>query len=239
MNLVPSLRRRGLSAFTLVEMLTVVGIITLLIVLATPTLVDVLKATRMTSAGDNLINRLSLAQQEAISRNNEVEMRFYIWADPSSEQPSLEICYAYQLVAAPVNGGDPQAISDPFYLDSGIVLAPEPALSPLLQQPMPQPPLVRQSGQYLFSPRGGQPPASVKYKSLRFYQDGSCRLLTQSTGTNTDATTTATAYTIPQLASSFLTITYASNVNTGVMPPRNYFCIQIDAYTGKARVYRP
>lgn len=231
-------RCRKKAGFTLVEMLTVVGIITLLIVLATPTLVDVLKATRMTSAGDSLINRLSLAQQEAVTRNREVELRFYRWADPSSDQPNQQLYYAYQLVAAPTNGRDAEAISTPFYLESGIVLSPEKDFSPMLSEPATQAPLTVPAGKYLFTPRGEVPASSVSYKALRFYQDGSCRLRTQSSGTDATATAAASAFIIPALQNSFMTLVQTSDVATGAAP-RNYYCIQVDAYTGKARSYRP
>jgi len=48
----PSARSFG---FTMVEMLTVVGIIALLVALVTPALVDVIRSTRLSSAGDSLV----------------------------------------------------------------------------------------------------------------------------------------------------------------------------------------
>lgn len=224
------------SAFTLVELLTVVGIIALLIALATPTLVDVIRSTRLSSAGDSLLNRLSLAQQEAIARSKEVEVRFYRYADPSSDRPSTELFYAYQVVETP-SGQDPRAISEPYYLDSGIVLAPDPQLSPLLESTA-----VQQIGQltkqFVFVPGSGGSGDSVSYSALRYYPDGSCRLLTSSTP-GTTATATALAFTVPPLADSFLTLVENQYVESQTIPPPNYYCIQVDAYTGKARIYRP
>lgn len=127
-----SFRSASTRAFTLVEMLTVVGIIALLVALATPTLMDVIRSTRLSAAGDSLLNRLSLAQQEAIARSKEVEMRFYQYVNPDSDHPSTPLFYAYQVVEAP-SGSDAVAISEAFYLDSGVVLAPQQQLSPLLK----------------------------------------------------------------------------------------------------------
>lgn len=223
------------SGFTLVEMLTVVGIIALLIALATPTLVDVIRSTRLSSAGDSLLNRLSLAQQEAIARSKEVEMRFYKYVNTSSDRPTESLFYAYQVVETP-SGGSAQAISEPYYFESGIVMAPEQQLSPVLQTTAAQQP--NAAGDFVFVPGSGGDGADVEYAALRYYPDGSCRLLNSSTP-GTTAQATALAYTVPPLATSFFTLVETQNVNSGVIPPPNYYCIQIDAYTGKARIYRP
>lgn len=78
----------------------------------------------------------------------------------------------------------------------------------------------------------------MKYAALRFYPDGSCRLLSKDDPGATVASQVV-AYTIPPLANSFLTLVETQVVDVPTMPPRNYYCIQIDAYTGKARIYRP
>lgn len=232
------LRRQKRYAFTLVELLTVVGIIALLIALATPTLVDVIRSTRLSSAGDSLLNRLALAQQEAVARSKEVEVRFYKYVNSNSDRPSEPLFYAYQVVETP-SGKDPVAISEPYYFDSGIVFDPDQQMSPLLQTVAAQQEIgTGGSGQYVFVPGSGEKGGDVEYAALRYYPDGGCRILNSSTPADT-AAATALAYTIPPLSQSYFTLVESQYINTGTVPPPNYYCIQVDAYTGKARIYRP
>ncbi len=227
-------RRVRVSAFTLVEMITVVGIIALLVALVTPTLVDVIRSTRLSSSGDSLQNRLSLAQQNAVSKSTETEMRFYKYTDPDSDKPSTDLFYAYQVVETP-NGGNPRPASEVYYLDSGIVLSADSNLSPLLQTAAAQQEDSNQN--YLFVPPTGVGGSAVSYAALRFYPDGSCRLLNDDTPGET-ATAAALAFTVPPLATSFMTLVESRTLDSPTTPS-NFYCMQIDSYTGKVRVYRP
>ncbi len=233
-----TLEKRKQEGFTLVEMLTVVGIIALLIALATPALVDVIRSTRLSSAGDSLLNRMTLAQQEAIARSREVEMRFYKFPNADTDRPTQPFFYAYQVVETP-SGADALAISEPYYIESGIVLADKQEVSPLLQTTMPQQKQQR-SGSFVFSPGNGISPDSVQYAAMRFYPDGSCRMLNQDdpSAVSTESQA-ARAYITPTLDQSFFTLVEWQDAMLPTIPPKNFYCIQIDAYTGKARVYRP
>ncbi len=220
--------------FTLIEMLTVVGIITLLVALVTPTLVDVIRSTRLNSAGDALVGRLSLAQQSAVSLNTEVELRFYQYLDGSSDQPNQKAYYAYQVVQTNSNGVD-KLISDNYYLESGITLSKQPALSPLLETSAVQAPTA--DGRFMFNPTiSGVKPEDVEYAAFRFYPDGSLRVLS-STAAAVGEEAQAMAYTIPEYNESFITLIETRDADN--VQPVNFYCIQIDSYTGKTRVYRP
>lgn len=224
-------------AFTLIEMLTVIGIIALLVALVTPALIDVIRSTRLNSAGDGLVNRISLAQQSAISQGTEVELRFYRYMDDENERASEELFYAYQVVQVPIVDGRvrPKALSDVYYIESGIILSSQAELSPLLQTTTEQTPV--RDDLFIFTPTANNvDPRSVNYAALRFYSDGSCKML-DANDPGVDAEEAAFAYTIPPLIGSFLTMVEARDADA--TQPVNFYCVQIDPYTGKTRVYRP
>ncbi len=70
-----SLRMLRHQAFTLVEMMTVVGILVLIVALATPPMIHMMEATRLTNAGDLVQGTLSEARGLAITFAADVEVR--------------------------------------------------------------------------------------------------------------------------------------------------------------------
>lgn len=223
------------SAFTLVEMLTVVGIISLLVAIMAPALVDVVRSTRLNSSGDALINRISLAQQSAVSLSSEVEIRFYRYVDTTSDRPQDNSFYAYQVVQSLPNGTE-RALSDPYFLESGIIITAQERLSPLMKTTVQQ--VVSTNNKFLFTPPGSSSGDDVTYASLRFYPDGGMRVLNSSATAADGAEVVAQAYTIPDFDGSFLIITESKDSQNSEVG-KNYYCIQIDSYTGRTRVYRP
>ena len=75
-----SATHRRNSAFSLVELLVVVGLIALLTALAVPAISSVSGGSAVTRAGQLVADQFSLARQEATGKNREVQVRF-VWKD--------------------------------------------------------------------------------------------------------------------------------------------------------------
>ena len=75
---------RHLSAFSLIELLIVIAIITVMASLMGPTLNSALRGTALTQATDKVIGVLSFAHQTALTKAQTVEVRFYSYVDPET-----------------------------------------------------------------------------------------------------------------------------------------------------------
>ncbi len=69
--------REGEGAFTLVELLVVVAILCVLMALSLPALNSALAGSNLTRGSQFMEDAFLLARQEAVSKNREVEVRFY------------------------------------------------------------------------------------------------------------------------------------------------------------------
>lgn len=212
-----SCKHRRTRAFSLVEMLAVIGVIGLIAATTTPMLFSTMKANRITASGEEVVNRISLAQQMAVSRNHEIELRFYHYEDPE-DGASLDH-YRATLIVQPAP--DPDApgsvdnivLSDLSMLKGGIVVANSESLSPV----------------FFESGRSDSPDSEkritngkrVGFKAIRFFPDGSCDL--------TKITNEA-----------YLTVVEErdlASASGGI--PKNFFAIQVDPYTSRSTTYRP
>ncbi len=234
-------RRRCHLAFTLVEMIVVIGIIAIMVAAIAPGLTDVIRAARLTSAGDQIIGRIALAQQQALSLNSPVEVRFYSYEDlrDGSGRDKIRALQLVELlndaaVTSLVGGGEDLAadltqrvLNEPTYLESGLEIASDPLLSPLLQD------LVEDTSD-TFSV------SCARYAALVFYPDGSFKRR-GSSGALAGSAAELNVVT-PLLAESYFTIGESREFDAGGTAgeaPANYYCIQLDSYTSKARTYRP
>lgn len=87
-----------LKAFSLIELLVVVGIIAFLIVMAAPTMTSAFKGSKLTQGAEAVRNFLALAQQTAIKDNVSMEVRFYTYDDPDTPE-STEHYLGYRMYA--------------------------------------------------------------------------------------------------------------------------------------------
>ena len=202
-------------AFTLIELLAVIAVIGLITATTVPMLFSTMKANRLSAAGEELVNRISLAQQMAVSRNHEIELRFYHYPDP--EDPASKDHYRATLIAQPAP--DPDApgsvetivLSDMSYLRNGIVIANDETLSPILKE----------------ATRNDYPDAdnrirggTAHYKTIRFFPDGSCDVILVTN-------------------QAYLTVVEERDFAAAGGIPKNFFAVQVDHYTSRAITYRP
>ena len=87
--------RRIVFAFTLVELLVVIGIISLLMVLVVPSLNGISHGSSMGTAGNTMVSQILLAQQLAIGKRRPTEIRFY--QIPSKSSSGYSAMQIYQI----------------------------------------------------------------------------------------------------------------------------------------------
>ncbi|HSI63777.1 MAG TPA: Verru_Chthon cassette protein D [Candidatus Saccharimonadia bacterium] len=199
-------------AFTLVEMVAVIAVIATLMVISTPHLIGTIQANRLTSAGEGLTYRLARIQQIVATTGHPAEIRFYRF-----EQEGVTAYHAYQLFAHDEGASELKALENPVYLKGDNLTLVEGALSPLLEPSAHG----TTSGAW---PRAAEhepfKSMNAQYLRIAFYPDGTTSLHTT-------------------LRNSYLTIAEEEANQAGAPPPPNYYTLQIDPVTGRAKSYRP
>ncbi len=120
--------RRG---FTLVEMLVVVAIVSLLAAMTIPAVNTVLNGTNINRAGELVGDQIRIARQEAVTKNREVDVRFYHLVNGSTTGwTGLQVWRVEQTAT----GASYVAVGKVITLPAGIIIS-DPdstSLSPLL-----------------------------------------------------------------------------------------------------------
>lgn len=238
----PYFERQARRAFSLIEMLVVIAIIAMIMASATPALMRTMQATRLATTGDSIMGAIAEAKQLAYAQNVPVELRFFKHPDQDFSGSTVQLFRSFQMfkiVTLSQGVGAGAQLSESvvpvgtlYKLSDGIIIAAGLDLSPLLNGA---------GGASLDDVKpnagGGGPGYSgvpnAKYNAIRFMPDGSCRKVNAQLGgfSQLDYGT---------LPLSFFTITYNSGADvTAGNLPKNFYTIQIDPYTGKARNYRP
>lgn len=204
-------------AFSLIEMLIVVSVVGILLAFAAPQLFSLIQSTSLTSEGTALRNRLSQAQQIALSQNTDVEVRFFSMKDAGNAE--LDNAYRGFQFYRYNEYGQLLPVSQFFRIRPPIVIN-EP-LSTLVQG--------NSGGGNFLSPSKGTAPIPVvsdlqtfDYVSFRFKPDGS----TDLPGRSKDGNDTW-----------YFTLT--KGLPTDAAVPDNYFTVQLDPFNGRVTSYRP
>lgn len=203
-------------AFTLIELLTVVAIISLLLALAIPIVTNKPTAARITGDADTLVSQLNHARTLAIADGQATEMRFYLTALPGL--PGREKQFrSYQLLSYHPERKIflPEGRMEDFQGDNMIVN--NPIYSSLT------------SSSKIKSPDPNADAAgNTKAKDLSFF----------SVHFNPDGSTT-----LPKGGDTwFLSIVdFHENQNAAAseQPAANFVTLQIDPYNGSIRRYEP
>ena len=214
------------AAFSLIELMVVLGIVGLLLAFAAPNLFSLITANTLTGEGTVLRNQLTLAQQLAVSRSADVEVRFFKMLNPDAAQTE-ENFRAFQLFQYNPRG-ELAPISQYFRVRAPVAV--HEGLSTLL--------ITRSGGatqddkRYGFdSPRTGRADApagpggaliSTEYVAFRFRPDGSTDLPHRTGSSDT----------------WYITMVQGEGALQS-NDPDNYVCLQVNPYNGQVSEFRP
>lgn len=222
-------------AFTLIETLVVVSIIVLILALTGPSLLGTMQASRLTSAGDTVLGAFSEAQQMAMSLNLPIELRFFKY--PTAMQQAAFYHSYIMLKVTTSSSGAAGALSESLEAIGSATRLPENvviltgALSPLLES---NPVNLPDAGGRGYSTYSGV--SGAVYNAVRFLPDGTVRVV------GATASGLAALNFPGQIQNCYVTIVSDAGLPAVVdnkTLPKNFYCIQLDPYTGKLRNYRP
>ncbi|WP_395744369.1 Verru_Chthon cassette protein D [Prosthecobacter sp.] len=235
----PTVCRRG---FSLIEMLVVVSIVVMLLALATPALTRTLQASRLAAAGEAMLGSIAEAQQTAFATNTPVDMRFFSFMEDVDQAPMYHSYQLFKITQSTQGSGGSATVKEAVVPVGNLIRLPEGVIIPTDNQ---------LTG--IFSTSGGSGGGSTglpdtkensqvgyagvtgaTYNAIRFLPDGTCRTV----GATVNGLATVSFQ--PSLQQNFFTMTFGSGpAVTLATLPKNFFTIQIDPYTGKARSYKP
>jgi len=197
--------------FTLLELLAVIAIIAIITVAVVPAVTGPLRSSNLTNGSLALMDTLNLARQTALTNNSPVEVRIYKTGGATS--PTDLQYRAYRLFSVDANNNK-QALGTLKHLTEPVIISSGTTLSSLM---------AGRSGNSV-QPEDYPVPDNTAYIWFRFRPNGGTDLTpVEGTGSNW-----------------FLTLLLENAPTTGTAGlPANYFTIQIDPVTGRARSFRP
>ncbi|HRQ87560.1 MAG TPA: Verru_Chthon cassette protein D [Bacteroidia bacterium] len=212
--------------FSLIELLIVLGVVGLLLAFAAPNLFSLVSSNTLTGEGGVLRNQFTYAQQIAVSKSADVEVRFYKIDDPDAAMTDKAF-RAYQLYQYN-DSGEMVPVSSLFRLKPPVAV--NLGLSTLLNANSGG--ATKEDKKYGFdSPRTGVEDAPVgsggtmqqaEYVAFRFRPDGSTDL-PHRTGNND---------------TWYITLVQGEGAVSN-SDPDNYLCLQVNPYNGQVSEFRP
>ncbi|MGY8641662.1 MAG: Verru_Chthon cassette protein D [Verrucomicrobiales bacterium] len=218
MNIV---KRKIAAAFSLIEMMIVLTVVGILLAFAAPDLFSLMQSSSLTSEGSHLRNQISQAQQLALAKNADVELRFFKLADTAAAETE-EGFRAYQMFQFDKTGAMIE-VSRFYRINAPVILSE--TLSTLLTT------AGGDSADRKFgfvSPQEGKYEVPVglgmeetDYVAFRFRPDGSTDLPNRSNGDTW-----------------YLTLVQGEGAVRDT-DPANYYCLQVNPYNGQITEFRP
>lgn len=114
------------SAFSLIEMMVVLAIVSAALALGTPYVFSTIQAASLTSAGDMLMQKISQAQQRALTQNKVVALEFYFY-----DKDGINACHGLRMVGVDTATNAITPLEEPVYWGDGRVVLVNGELSPL------------------------------------------------------------------------------------------------------------
>jgi uncharacterized protein (TIGR02596 family) len=211
------------DSFTLIELLAVMAIISIIAAVTIPAISTMQNSMKLTTAGELLTDQLTFARQAAMTRDCEVEFRFYELPDgqPSNTSTSPTTYRAVQGFSLDADGSQTNALTRVAFLPQGIVIDSASSLSSLLPSTPSNPPYAV-SGSTQTAPVGAYAPSSYNYIDFHFKPDG-------STDLNPNA-----------VSPWFVTLVNEVDLQrAGNNAPANFYTLEVDPLTGHVRSFRP
>jgi len=213
------------SAFSLIEMMIVLGVVALLLAFAAPNLFSLITANTLTGEGTVLLNQLTLGQQQALSRSADVEVRFFQMADESAAQATAAY-RGYQLYQYNAEG-EMEPITQLFRIRTPVAI--HDGLSTLLVPVQVSEDdkrygfIAPHSGRALAPTGSGGTLRETDYVAFRFRPDGSTDLPFRVVGSSD---------------TWYITLVQGEGA-LQTRNPDNFVCLQVNPYNGQVTQYRP
>ena len=158
-----SMLRPQKHAFTLIEVLMVIAIVTVLLVLVGPSVQGVMSASRLRDAGDQVQNRILEAQMLAITLGTDTELRITKLPDIASADDTPYFRKLQVLALRPqADGtvGELEEVATSISLPANIMISPDQDFTSVAKLPL----------------KAGPRSSDGAYHAFRFHPDGSTNL---------------------------------------------------------------